>query len=216
MTQAANADYASARNVFVVLGDEDGRSPGERSLCRALAALCNVAVGDHDAARMLSRRAIGASARPASGLSAPELRYRRLGRAIACAACTLIGDTVRADRRADASLLRHDPDIAGLVGAGRGVPAASLSPKVRGYARLIESVHARLALRPGTGPLTTTELEILRQIDAGHNAPQIAAALGRSPYTVRTHVRNAIEKLQARGRLDALSRARKMGLLQDT
>jgi DNA-binding NarL/FixJ family response regulator len=103
-----------------------------------------------------------------------------------------------------------------LVGAGRGVPAASLSPKVRGYARLIESVHARLALRPGTGPLTTTELEILRQIDAGHNAPQIAAALGRSPYTIRTHVRNAIEKLQARGRLDALSRARKMGLLQDT
>jgi DNA-binding CsgD family transcriptional regulator len=70
-------------------------------------------------------------------------------------------------------------------------------------------------LRPGTGPLTTTEVEILRQIDAGRNAPQIAMALGRSPYTVRTHVRNAIEKLQARGRLDALARARKLGLLQD-
>jgi len=95
------------------------------------------------------------------------------------------------------------------------VRAASLSPKVRGYARLIESVHARLTQRPGSGPLTTTELEIFRQIDAGRNAPQIAEALGRSPYTIRTHVRNAIEKLQARGRLDALARARKMGLLQD-
>jgi DNA-binding CsgD family transcriptional regulator len=215
MTQAANADYAAARNVFVVLSDEDGRSQGERSLCRALAALCNVAVGDDDAARTLSRRAIGASARPPSGLPVYELRYRRLARAIACATCALLGDTVRADRRADAALLRDDPDVAGLVGAGRGVRAASLSPKVRGYARLIESVHARLTQRPGSGPLTTTELEIFRQIDAGRNAPQIAEALGRSPYTIRTHVRNAIEKLQARGRLDALARARKMGLLQD-
>jgi len=215
MIQAAGADFASARNVFVVLGDEDSRSPGERALCRALAALCNVAVADYDAARSLSRRAIGASARPPSGLPAYELRYRRLARAIACATCLLVGDAVRADRRADAELLRNDPDIAGLVGTGRGVPAASLSPKVRGYARLIESVYAHVMLRPGTGPLTTTEVEILRQIDAGRNAPQIAAALGRSPYTVRTHVRNAIEKLQARGRLDALARARKLGLLQD-
>jgi DNA-binding CsgD family transcriptional regulator len=213
MVQATNSDFASARNVFVVLADEEGRNPGERSLCRALAALCNVAVGDEDAARKLSRRAIGASARPPSGLAADELRYRRLARAIACATCILVGDTVRADRRADAALMRDDPDIAGLIAAGRGIPAASLSPKVRGYARLIEAVHSRMAASARTGPLTTTEVEILRQIDAGRNAPQIAAALGRSPYTIRTHVRNAIEKLQARGRLDALARARRMGLL---
>ena len=215
MTQAARGDYAAARNVFVVLADEDGRSPGERALCRSLAALCNLAVGDEEAARKLSRRAIGGSARPPAGLPAYELRYRRLARAIGCATCLLLGDAVRADRRADAMLLRADTDVAGLVGAGRGVKAAAISPKVRGYARLIEAVYALRSAVVGAGPLTATEIEIFRRLDAGFNAPQIADALGRSPYTIRTHVRNGIEKLHARGRLDALARARRLGLLQE-
>jgi len=213
--QATHGDYAAARNVFVVLADEDGRSPGQRALCRSLAALCNVAVGDEDAARKLSRRAIGGSARPPAGLLAHELRYRRLARAIGCATCLLLGDAVRADRRADAMLLRADADIAGLVGAGRGVKASAIAPSVRGYARLIEAVYVKRSAVAGAGPLTATEVEIFRQLDAGFNAPQIAAALGRSPYTIRTHVRNAIEKLHARGRLDALARARRLGLLQE-
>ncbi|HEY4442220.1 MAG TPA: LuxR C-terminal-related transcriptional regulator [Candidatus Elarobacter sp.] len=213
MVQASGGDFAGARNVFVVLADEENRTPGERALCRALAGLCNLGAGDEDAARALSRRAIGGTARPPAGLPAYELRYRRLGRAIGCATCVLLGDTVRADRRSDTAALRVDADVAGLVDAGRGVPAARLSPKVRGYARLIELVHARRAATLSAGPLTATELEIFRQLDAGRNAPQIAAALGRSTYTVRTHVRNAIEKLNARGRLEALARARKLGLL---
>jgi DNA-binding CsgD family transcriptional regulator len=215
MTQATHGDFAAARNVFVVLADEDGRSPGERALSRSLAALCNLAVGDEDAARKLSRRAIGGSARPPAGLPAYELRHRRLARAIGCATCLLLGDAVRADRRADAMLVRADANIAGLVGAGRGVKAAVLSPNVRGYARLIEAVFARRSALAGAGPLTATEIEIFRQLDAGFNAPQIASAQGRSPYTIRTHVRNAIEKLHARGRLDALARARRLGLLQE-
>lgn len=214
MTQTTRGDYAAARNVFVVLADEDGRSPGERALCRSLAALCNLAIGEEDAARKLSRRAIGGSARPPAGLPAYELRYRRLARAIGCATCLLLGDAVRAERRADASLLRADADIGALVAVGRGVKASALSPKVRGYARLIEAVHALCTTAAHAGPLTPMELEIFRQLDAGLNAPQIAAAMGRSPYTIRTHVRNAIEKLNARGRLDALSRARRLGLLQ--
>jgi DNA-binding CsgD family transcriptional regulator len=213
MMQASGGDFAGARNVFVVLADEENRTPGERALCRALAALCNLGAGDEDAARALSRRAIGGTARPPAGLPAYELRYRRLGRAIGCATCVLLGDAVRADRRSDTAALRVDADVAGLVDAGRGVPADRLSPKVRGYARLIEMVHARRTDALPAGPLTATEIEIFRQLDAGRNAPQIAAALGRSTYTVRTHVRNAIEKLNARGRLEALARARKMGLL---
>jgi DNA-binding CsgD family transcriptional regulator len=196
MTQATHGDFAAARNVFVVLADEDGRSPGERALSRSLAALCG-------------------SARPPAGLPAYELRHRRLARAIGCATCLLLGDAVRADRRADAMLVRADANIAGLVGAGRGVKAAVLSPNVRGYARLIEAVFARRSALAGAGPLTATEIEIFRQLDAGFNAPQIASAQGRSPYTIRTHVRNAIEKLHARGRLDALARARRLGLLQE-
>ena len=149
ITQAANADYAAARNVFVVLSDEDGRSQGERSLCRALAALCNVAVGDDDAARTLSRRAIGASARPPSGLPVYELRYRRLARAIACATCALLGDTVRADRRADAFFRLWTCKEAFLKVTGEG-----LSRSTRSYEIALEpprpapSSRKRPSLRP--------------------------------------------------------------------
>jgi DNA-binding CsgD family transcriptional regulator len=213
--QARGGDYAGARNVVTVLADAADRSAGERALCRAFVALFSLALGDEDAARKLSRHAIAGSARPPAGLPAYELRYRRLARALGCTVCGLLGDAVRADRRADAALLRDDPDIASLVAVGRGTPARGVSAKVRGYAYLVEGVRTALAARHDTGPLTATELEVLRQIDAGLNAPEIARALGRSPFTVRTHVRNAVEKLQARGRIDALSRARKLGLLQN-
>jgi DNA-binding CsgD family transcriptional regulator len=215
IVQARGGDFGGARNVATVLADAAERSAGERALCRAFVALFSLALGDEDAARKLSRHAIAGSARPPAGLPAYELRYRRLARALGCAACALLGDAVRADRRADAALLRDDPEIATLVAVGRGKPARGVSAKVRGYAYVVEAVRNASAARHDTGPLTATELEILRQIDAGLNAPEIARALGRSPLTVRTHVRNAVEKLQARGRLDALSRARRLGLLQN-
>ena len=69
---------------------------------------------------------------------------------------------------------------------------------------------------PSTGPLTDAEAEILRLLDAGRNAPQIAAVLSRSPHTVRTHIRNASAKLDAHGRVDLLARARQLGIVSDT
>lgn len=194
MTQAAGGDFAGARNVFVVLADEDGRAIGERALCRALAALSNFAVGDDDAARKLSRRAVGGSARVPANLPAIELYHRRLARAIGCATCLLLGDVVRADRRADAMLLRSDADIAGLVAAGRGVKAAALSPKVRGYARLIEAAHERRSVLGAPGPLTAAEIEIFRHLDAGLNARRsllrLAAAHTPSGRTCATRSRS--------------------------
>jgi PAS domain S-box-containing protein len=51
---------------------------------------------------------------------------------------------------------------------------------------------------PARGPLTPRELEVVAHIAAGEQLPQIAEALFISPSTVRTHVRNAMEKLDAR------------------
>ncbi|MEA2719984.1 MAG: hypothetical protein QOJ39_1848, partial [Candidatus Eremiobacteraeota bacterium] len=74
----------------------------------------------------------------------------------------------------------------------------------------------RMGSRPSTGPLTAMEIDILRLVASGKNAPQIAALLGRSPHTVRTHLRNASVKLDAHGRFDMIARARQLGLLIQT
>jgi DNA-binding CsgD family transcriptional regulator len=61
--------------------------------------------------------------------------------------------------------------------------------------------------------LTETETEIVRLLAAGYNTPQIARLMNRNLNTVRTHIRNAAEKLEAHGRLDLLARARRLGVI---
>jgi DNA-binding CsgD family transcriptional regulator len=112
-----------------------------------------------------------------------------------------------------ARFLRADPDITLLAQLSPEAAWTSAPISVRGYARLASLVRERYALRPTAGPLTATEITILKLVDAGRNAPQIAVLLDRSPHTVRTHLRNLNAKLEARGRLDALTRARRLGLL---
>lgn len=210
---AWSGDFATCRNVLTVLKDTIGRTDGERALCRALLALVAVAMKDDDLARRLSRQAISASARPEKSLPAHELRYRRLGRALASAAGELVGDLVRGRRAAEARFLQHDPDIALLAKLPEDVVLSAIPKTVRGYARVIAAVSREVRRRPSAGPLTPTEVEILNLVSAGRNAPQIAILLDRSPHTVRTHLRNIGSKLEVHGRLEALSRARQLGLL---
>lgn len=63
--------------------------------------------------------------------------------------------------------------------------------------------------------LTAAEARILRLIASGHNAAQVAQLLGRSPHTVRTHLRNISEKLETRSRSETLERARSLGMLTE-
>jgi DNA-binding CsgD family transcriptional regulator len=195
------------------LKDTLGRTDGERSLCRALLALAAIALNDDDAARRLSRQAISTSARPERHLSAHEMRYRRLARALASAAGELVGDLVRGRRAAEARFLQDDPGIAMLVKLPADLRVETVPNTVRGYARMVAVVAEQLRARPAIGPLTTTEVEILKLVGLGRNAPQIAALLERSPHTVRTHLRNIGAKLEVHGRLEAVSRARQLGLL---
>ncbi len=211
---AWSEQFPTCRNMLFVLKDMQRRSEGERALCRAILALVSAALGDCDSARRFARQAVSDSARPEKRLIGHELRYRRLARALAAVASELVGDVVRGRRAAQARFLRGDPDVASLAGLRGSARWADAPTSVRGYARLVCVVRDRYALRPTSGPLTATEIAILRLVDAGRNAPQIAVMLDRSPHTVRTHLRNAHAKLGAHGRSDALSRARGLGLLQ--
>jgi len=61
--------------------------------------------------------------------------------------------------------------------------------------------------------ISPRELEVLREIAAGHSSKEIARRLAVSPNTVKTHVSRLLEKLGARRRTEAVQRARELGLL---
>ena len=96
--------------------------------------------------------------------------------------------------------------------------------RVGGFANVLPGVHvaAYLAeregdpggIRPGrrrAGQLTRREQESLRLVARGMTTTAAAEQLGISPETVRTHVRNAMNKLGARTRAQAIAVAMRDG-----
>lgn len=61
--------------------------------------------------------------------------------------------------------------------------------------------------------ISARELDVLNEIAAGRSNKEIAASLGVSPNTVKTHIARLFEKLEAKRRTDALAKAREMGLV---
>jgi LuxR family transcriptional regulator, maltose regulon positive regulatory protein len=61
--------------------------------------------------------------------------------------------------------------------------------------------------------LTESEIRVLRYLPTNLRAPEIASDLCLSVNTIRTHVRHVYEKLAAHSRIEAVERARALGLL---
>jgi LuxR family transcriptional regulator, maltose regulon positive regulatory protein len=99
-------------------------------------------------------------------------------------------DRLPRHRTAHATLLRTVLDV--LAGASPRAP-------VGGVALLEE--------------LSEAELRVLRYLPSGLKAPEIAAELGVSANTVRTHIRHIYAKLDAHDRNEAVARARELGLI---
>jgi PAS domain S-box-containing protein len=83
------------------------------------------------------------------------------------------------------------------------------------HAEVETSVEKRDAAASGSQSLSPREREIVEQIARGESGEEIAARLGLSPETVRTHVRNAKEKLEARNRAQLVAIALAQGLIHD-
>jgi LuxR family maltose regulon positive regulatory protein len=62
-------------------------------------------------------------------------------------------------------------------------------------------------------PLSKAEARVLRFLPTSLSAPEIAGELYVSVNTVRTHMRHLYDKLGAHRRLEAIDRARALGLL---
>lgn len=79
------------------------------------------------------------------------------------------------------------------------------------FTRLTGPAPARPA--PLAEPLSERELEVLRLVAEGASNKDIAARLVLAEGTVKNHLTNILGKLGASGRLQAVNRARELGLL---
>ncbi len=61
--------------------------------------------------------------------------------------------------------------------------------------------------------ISARELEVLQALAAGHSNKEIAAKLNVSPNTVKTHIARLFEKLDARRRTEAITKARELGIV---
>jgi DNA-binding NarL/FixJ family response regulator len=81
--------------------------------------------------------------------------------------------------------------------------------------RYVDPALARVALGASGKPaLTPRESEVLAHVADGLSHDEIGTRLSISPETVRTHVRKACERLNARTRTHAVAIALRMGLFQ--
>ncbi len=62
-------------------------------------------------------------------------------------------------------------------------------------------------------PLSERELEVLRLLNSHLSVPEIAGEMMIAPSTLRTHIRNIYLELDVHGRLEALQKARDLGLI---
>ncbi len=105
---------------------------------------------------------------------------------------------------ADALILKDAP-LSDLVNALDAIQSGR---------RYVDPAFARVALGTSMGKpsLTPREAEVLAHVANGLSHDEIGRELSISPETVRTHVRKACERLNARTRTHAVATALRLGL----
>ena len=121
----------------------------------------------------------------------------------------------------DESLLRQALDSGARGFALKAGPANEVVAAARTVAAGGSYVDPRLnrvilgrAATEQIAVLSPREREVMALLAEGLNGPEIAGRLFISPATVRTHVENAMQKLEARTRVHAIAIALRQGLLQ--
>ncbi len=92
-------------------------------------------------------------------------------------------------------------------------------PHVADYVNRLLSAFEPVAREPKRPdgliePLTEREMEVLRYIAEGCSNPEIARRLYLSPNTLKAHAQNIFMKLNVHNRLQAVNRARELGLIE--
>ena len=83
-----------------------------------------------------------------------------------------------------------------------------------GRKAMSSEVAAQIAEYTGEGALTSKEIEVVRLIAAGNANKEIAAQLSITEETVKSRVKNILDKLGANDRTHAVSIALKRGIIE--
>jgi two-component system response regulator DesR len=105
-----------------------------------------------------------------------------------------------------------EAEVAGFL--RKDAPPQELADAIRRVAknqRFLDPELVATALQIGTNPLTPRETDVLRAAASGGSTGEIGAELYLSGPTVRNYLSNAISKLDARNRIDAIRIARDAG-----
>jgi two-component system, NarL family, response regulator DesR len=98
----------------------------------------------------------------------------------------------------------------------KDAPAPALANAIRAVAagrRVLDPELVAVAVETGASPLTDRETDVLRAAVSGRSTEEIGCLLNLSPATVRNYLSNAISKLGARNRMDAVRIAEEAGWL---
>ena len=98
----------------------------------------------------------------------------------------------------------------------KDAPAQTLADGIRRVhagQRVIDPDLVAAALETGSSPLTPREADVLRAAESGLPTERIASTLSLSPATVRNYLSNAITKVGAHNRIDAIRISRNAGWL---
>ena len=98
----------------------------------------------------------------------------------------------------------------------KDAPAPALANAIRSVAagrRVLDPELVAVAVETGASPLTDRETDVLRAAVSGRSTEEIGSLLNLSPATVRNYLSNAISKLGARNRMDAVRVAKEAGWL---
>lgn len=122
------------------------------------------------------------------------------------------------------SSFARDEDVYRAIRAGalgylqKAAPREDLLQAVRTVAQgkrfLPPDIAQRLADRLGRPEPSARELAVLALIAKGRSNKEIASTLGVSDETVKTHVSNVMQKLNAQDRAHAVTEAIRLGLLE--
>lgn len=146
-----------------------------------------------------------------------------------------LGRADEAQQALERCLAAAEPEGYIRIFVERGAPMAALLKRVQSRGYKFEYITKLLAAfnlpeetpkppKPGPAPLSPAgtnlveplserELEVLWLLNSHLSVPEIAGEMMIAPSTLRTHIRNIYLKLDVHGRLEALQKARELGLI---
>ena len=231
MVSASQGNFEEAYRQLSTITDRNFHDFADQLFNTAMQALYAAAVGLRDRSASLVQTVLQDS-QDREFRYVYGQRFAELARLVAALAEAISGRASSAQRILSRKPIFDGPPVSAVreaaVAACRALKKPALADDAReslaqlpaigygGLARVVEAALKR-ALSNNCGEaesgLTRAEMDVLQSLAQGLGPKDIARESGRSVYTIQAHIQNAIRKLGCSGRHEALTVARKRGLV---